>query len=176
MMTRFFASVGLASAMLAAPALALPVKPGVSIVDPQGGAVGTVFAIDADANVVVDTGTHKLALPLTSFRPSDDHLVVALTRAELDAQATAKEAIAASLTVGKPVKGTEGSVLGTIDSINGDMATLLLTSGQKINFPMSAITGSADGAVAGISAAQIEAQLDAVRASTAAPAAGTPSS
>lgn len=167
-MSRLVVPFACASLLIAAPAMALPITAGLEVVDPQGDVVGKVSGLDADANVVIDTGAHKAAYPIFKFRPSGDHLVFALTKDEVDSAAAAKDA-AASVAIGKPIKGTDGIALGTIESINGEVATLRLQGGQTVNFPMNAITGDAGGAIAGISSVQLKAQLDAAGAAGAAP-------
>ncbi len=149
--------------LLAAPALAAPpYAVGTAVVDTKGGAVGTISATEGDTIVKVRTDKHDIRLPVTSFAkdPSSGKLLLALTQAELNAKYEADmAAAAASLEVGKPVKGLNGQVLGTIESIDANQVQLKLASGQSVQFPRSGIAGGVDGAVAGITLEQLQAQL-----------------
>ncbi|HEY7005803.1 MAG TPA: hypothetical protein VH392_04895 [Sphingomicrobium sp.] len=69
-----------------AKATAADAKVGVSVYDTKGGLVGKVTSVD-DKGVVVDTGTVKAALPLSGFAKNDKGLVLAMTKAELEAAA-----------------------------------------------------------------------------------------
>ena len=156
-MHRLIPSLAIAALAFATPALAAPILPGTQVVDTKGQQVGTVSAVNADSTITVNTGTHQVSLPVTSFTPNKGALLFALSRAELDAKAAADESVA----VGKPVKGTGGTLLGTIEQLDDQFATLKLTSGQSIKLPRNGISGEATGAVAGISLEQLQAQLSA---------------
>ena len=64
-------------------------KEGVSVFDQKGGKVGKIVSATAKG-VVVDTGTVKAAIPLSSFGKSDKGLVISMTREEIDAAAKKK--------------------------------------------------------------------------------------
>lgn len=64
-------------------------KAGVSVYDQKGGTVGKIVSATAKG-VVVDTGTVKAAIPLSSFGKSDKGLVISMTREEIDAAAKKK--------------------------------------------------------------------------------------
>lgn len=153
-----FALSSFVLAASAVPAVAQSV--GMPVVDAQGGAVGTVTAIDGDL-LVVKTDRHEAALPRASFRAADGKLMFAMTQAQLNAeieksQATARAAIAAGATV----KGLAGAVLGTIESVDGQNAVIKLTSGSSVSIPLTGLSGNADGTVVvGLTAEQIEKQL-----------------
>ena len=160
-----FASLLLASAPLApafaqaAPASAFAV--GTPVTDANGGAVGTVTAVNGDI-VTVKTDRVEANLSKSSFTPNEGKLLVGLTLAELNAAVEKDKAAAeASLAVGADVKGTAGTVLGTIDAIDAEFVTIKLASGNKVRIPRSGIVGSATGAVIGLTAEQLEAQVSA---------------
>ena len=69
-------------------ATAADVATGKPVLDPQGGAVGTIESVTADGAVVA-TGKSRVQLPLASFAKNNAGLVISLTKAELDAQAAA---------------------------------------------------------------------------------------
>lgn len=61
---------------------------GATVKDPAGGVVGTIKSVDAQF-AVVDTEKVQVRLPLTAFAAGDTGPVIGLTKAELDAQASA---------------------------------------------------------------------------------------
>lgn len=69
-------------------ATAADITAGKAVVDPQGGKVGTIEAVNAEGAIVA-TGKSRVQLPLASFAKSDAGLVISLTQTELDAQAAA---------------------------------------------------------------------------------------
>ena len=71
-------------------AAAADIKTGATVYDLNGGTVGTVESSDAEG-VVVSTGTVRAKLGLSGFGVGDKGLTIAMTRAELDATAKAKE-------------------------------------------------------------------------------------
>ncbi len=158
-----FASLLLASAPVspafaqAAPANAFAV--GTQVTDANGAAVGTVTAVNGDV-VTVKTDRLEANLAKSSFTPNEGKLLVGLTQAELNAAVEKDKAAAeASLAVGAEVKGTGGATLGTIDAIDAEFVTIKLASGNKVRIPRSGIAGAATGAVIGLSAEQLEAQV-----------------
>jgi preprotein translocase subunit YajC len=70
-------------------ATAADVRAGVAVVDTQGGAVGTIESVDAEGAVVA-TGNVRAKLPISSFGRNAQGLVISLTRAELEAAASAQ--------------------------------------------------------------------------------------
>jgi hypothetical protein len=71
-------------------ATAADIKTGATVYDLNGGTVGTVESSDAEG-VVVSTGAVRAKLGLSGFGVGDKGLTIAMTRAELDATAKAKE-------------------------------------------------------------------------------------
>jgi preprotein translocase subunit YajC len=158
-----FASLLLASAP-ASPAFAQAAQAnafavGTQVTDANGAAVGTVTAVNGDV-VTVKTDRLEANLAKSSFTPNEGKLLVGLTQAELNAAVEKDKAAAeASLAVGAVVKGTGGATLGTIDAIDAEFVTIKLASGNKVRIPRSGIAGAATGAVIGLSAEQLEAQV-----------------
>lgn len=110
----------------AAPATSLAV--GATIYDPQGGEVGKIESMTADA-VVVDTGANKATLPRTAFGTGPKGPTITLTKAQIDEQvaaATQKAAAAldAALVAGAEVKGKAGAVVGTVKEVAGDQVVI----------------------------------------------------
>ena len=109
------ARFALAAAIAAAPMVTSPaisatpaeVKPGMQVVDPSGGVVGTVTAVDA-GNLVLKTDKHELHLPLASFTASEGKLLFGMTAAQLNAEADKQMAAAsAAIVVGAQLFGSE---------------------------------------------------------------------
>ena len=166
-----FAFAALLAATPAVPAFAQvaigQVAPGMQVYDASEGLIGAVLKVQ-DGEVVVQTDKHPIPVNPASFALQNGKLYLGMTRAQLNSEfETSLAAARDSLMVGKPVKGIEGSVLGTIDSIDSEKVVIKLSSGQPIQLPRTGIAGRVGGAVVGISAADIAKQLG---GATAAPA------
>lgn len=151
-----FASVSLA---LAAPAFgqADPFAIGTQVTDANGGAVGTVTAVNGEV-VTVKTDKLEANLPKASFAPNEGKLLIGNTQAELNAIIEKEKAAAeASLAVGSAVKDSAGGSVGTIEAIDAEFVTLKLASGKSVRLPRTGIAGSATGAVVGATLADLEA-------------------
>ena len=70
-------------------ATAADVKAGVSVFDQKGEAIGKVDSVSGK-DAVVSTGTIKASIPISSFAKNDKGLVMAMTKAELEAAAKKK--------------------------------------------------------------------------------------
>lgn len=152
------------------PALAQPaaaqanIAAGAKINDTKGGEVGTVTRVDGQF-VVLRTDKHEVRLPIASFTPHEGVLLVAMTRDELNAEVEKSLASAdAKLVAGAAVAGSQGSPIGTIESIDDEFATLKLTSGTLVKLPRSGVAAGPNGAVIGMTAAQLEAAAAAAAA------------
>jgi preprotein translocase subunit YajC len=168
-MRLIFASIAIASASVAvspaahaqAAAARASITPGMAVVDTHGGAVGTVVSVNGDT-LVIKTGKHEAAVGVASVTPHEGKLLIGMTQAELDAAAEQSLAqAAAQITPGATVKGTGGAVIGTIESLDTDTATIKLTTGESIRIPRSGIAAGADGVVIGLTLDQLKAQLGA---------------
>ena len=158
---RLFVAFASASLVLAAPVYAQAgggFTVGAQVLDSSGNPVGTVTAVNGDV-VTVKTDKLEANLGKASFASQDGKLYVGMTQAELNALIEKDKAAAeASLAVGSPVKGTGGAQVGTIEAIDAEFVTLKLTSGKSVRIPRSGIAGSAQGAVVGLTVADLEAQ------------------
>lgn len=133
-----------------------PISPGMQVVDPSGAPVGAVTTVRGD-QLIVKTDKHEVLLPVSSFTPSQGKLLFALTQAQLNAQTDQAVAEAnAKLVAGTSVYGPGGNLAGTIDAIDETNVTLKLASGQLVRMPRSSIAPNAQGAVLGISAAELQ--------------------
>lgn len=132
---------------------------GKKVFDPKGGEVGMVTAFKQDM-VVVKTDKHEASLPPTSFTYQKNKLYFGMTRNQLNAEMDKLVAAsAASMAVGASVKGSAGSPVGTIEKIDEQYVTIKLVSGNFVKIPRSGIVGTPDGAMIGMTAEALEAQV-----------------
>jgi preprotein translocase subunit YajC len=151
------ASVSLA---LASPAIAQAggFAVGAEVLDSSGNPVGTITAVNGDV-VTVKTDKVEANLGKASFAQQDGKLYIGNTQAELNALVEQQNAAAdASLAVGAPVKDSAGASAGTIEAIDAEFVTIKLASGKSVRIPRSGIAGSANGAVIGLTVADLEGQ------------------
>lgn len=140
----------------AAAAQTTPIMPGTQVVDTNGGAVGSVTSVKGD-QVVVKTDRLEVALPASSFTPNEGKLLFALTREQLNTQTEQARAEAnAKLVAGTSVYGQNGTLAGTIEAIDAEMVTIKLTNDRLIRMPRASIAPGAQGAVLGVSAAELQ--------------------
>jgi preprotein translocase subunit YajC len=168
-MRLLFASLAIASASVAlspaahAQVASAPasITPGMAVVDTNGGAVGSVVSVQGET-LIINTGKHEAAVGTASVTPYKGKLLIGMTQAELNA-ATEKglAEAAAQIVPGATVKGSGGAVLGTIDSLDTETATIKLTTGESVRIPRSGIAAGASGVVVGLTADQLKAQLKA---------------
>jgi hypothetical protein len=135
-------ALGLLSGTAAAQE-AVEVTTGTEVYGPQGNLVGTVSAI-ADSVATVDTGSHKVGLPIDRFgRNAEGQAVIAVTQAQLNEMAaqTEAEAIAkldAALVAGAPVVDVNGAPLGKVAGVEGNSVNVDTEWGafalEKVNF------------------------------------------
>lgn len=157
-----FAGAALLMAAPIAPVLAQQapaINVGMQVVDTANAAVGQIIAL-RDGTVTLKTDRHEIPLPATSFALRDGKLFFAMTRAQVNAEYEKALADAeASLAVGATVKGLGGTPVGTIESIDDQNVLIKLTTGQSVQLPRNGIAGGADGAVIGITAADLAAKV-----------------
>ena len=157
---RLFVALASASLALAGPAFAQTdgFTVGAQVLDSNSNPVGTISAVNGDV-VTVKTDQVEANLGKASFAQQDGKLYIGNTQAELNALVQQQNAAAeASLAVGSTVKGTGGAQIGTIEAIDAEFVTLKLTSGKSVRIPRSGIAGSAEGAVVGLTMADLEGQ------------------
>jgi len=156
------AGLALLAATPVAPAIAQPapaITVGMKVVDVANKEVGLISARN-DTTVTLRTDRYEIPLPSSSFALRDGKLYFAMTREQVNAEyAKALAAAEASLVVGAPVKGLGGTPVGTIASIDDQKVTIKLTAGQLVELPRSGIAGGQDGAVIGITAADLAKQV-----------------
>ena len=158
-----------ASFLTAAPALAQAspapaaeaqanVAAGATVVDPEGGAVGTIASVEGDY-AVLKTDKHEVRLPKSAFGARPDGLAIGLTRDALNAQVEqAAGKLDEALKPGAAVAGAQGNPLGTIDAVEGDLVTVKLSSGKAVRLPKAGFALGPNGLVISLTAEQLEAQ------------------
>ncbi|TCP32675.1 hypothetical protein [Sphingomonas sp. BK235] len=167
---------GAALAQAAAPAQApatgaATVATGATVYDTSGGVVGTVESTDG-TNAVVNTGTVKAAIPLTSLGKGAQGPVLAMTKAQLEAAAGQQQAQASAdfkskLVPGATVYGSGGTQLGTIKSVDASGVTLTTTDGDAV-LPATGFGPGPQGVMLGMTAAQLKSAMTAAGGGSAA--------
>ncbi|MHA6723030.1 hypothetical protein [Sphingomonas sp. RS2018] len=132
--------------------------------DTAGGAVGTIEAINGGV-AVINTGTAKIGYPLTSMTPGPNGPIVAVTKAQLEANHAEQSAktqaeLKAKLVAGTPVKSLNGSAqLGTIKAVDAEFVTLTSAKGD-VRLPVTGFSTDAQGGViVGLTADQFNAAM-----------------
>jgi preprotein translocase subunit YajC len=172
--------IGISAAALmggAAIAADAGVKAGAAVSDTTGAPVGTIEAVNGDL-AVVSTGTSKVSLPVSAFGQGAKGPVIAMTKTQLDsaasgAKASAQAELKAQLTKGTSVYGSDGGVVGTVDTVDAQFATLALGD-QKVKLPLDSFAKGAQGATIGMTAAELKAAASASASQSAAAATTTP--
>jgi hypothetical protein len=145
-------AISLDAAAAATPA---EVHPGMQVVDPSGGAVGTVAAINGD-NLVLKTSKHEVALPTASFTVDQGKLIFGMTAAQLDAAADQQAAASsAAVVAGAQVFGSDGSAAGTVEAVDDSFVTIKLTGGQLVRLARGSVSGSDKGVLLGMTTAKL---------------------
>ena len=156
----FAASALFATLFLASPAAAETLRVGAAVTDPQGGQVGVITAVDAQY-VTVRTDRHETRLPVTSFTATDNAVLFALTRDQLNAQLDQALAQAqAAIQVGAVVHGRDGGVIGPIEAVDAQNVTVRFGE-QQVRFARSALAPGQNGLAVGLTVAELQAQVGA---------------
>ena len=145
------------------------VATGATVYDTSGGVVGTVASTDG-TNAVIDTGTNKAAVPLTSLGKGAQGPVLAMTKAQLDAAAGAQQqqasaAFRSQLVAGASVYGTGGTKLGTIKAVDASMVTLTTDKGDA-KLPVAGFGPGPQGVTIGMTAAQLSTAMGTAASAT----------
>lgn len=151
------------AAPTAAPA-GSTVTAGATVFDTKGGTVGTVDSV-SNGVAVINTGTNKAGLPVSSFANGPNGPVLGMTKAELDtaaaqASAQAADALKAQLAPGASVYGSGGATLGTVKEVDDQYVTLNRGS-AVVKLPRAAFSKGDSGAMLGMTAEQLDAAVSA---------------
>jgi hypothetical protein len=148
----------LASALLLAPAAvsAQGIVVGTSVTDTQGGAVGTITAVEGDT-VVLRTDRHEVRLPAASFTATATGALFGVTRDHLNAdldrmQAQASQAFA----VGSNLIDRNGAVVGPVTALDSESVTVKIGE-AVLRLPRTALAPSPQGLVVGATLTELQA-------------------
>ncbi len=126
--------------------------------------MGTVSRVDGQF-VILKTDKHEARLPVSSFTAHNGGLLVAMTRDELNAAVEKTMAEASQkITVGAIVSGSQGGTVGTINALDEQFVTVKLGSGKLVRLPRTSIAPGPNGAVIGMTVAELEAAAAAAAA------------
>jgi preprotein translocase subunit YajC len=130
---------------------------GAKVSDTAGGDVGTISSVDGDY-VILKTDKHEVRLPKTSFTAHEGGFIMAMTRDQVNAAVEQSLASAAEkIVVGATVTGSQGSTVGTIDALDDQFVTVKLSSGKLVRLPRTGLAPGPNGAVIGMTVAELEA-------------------
>lgn len=148
-----------AAVVTTAPAAAQTApRVGATVTDPQGGEVGTVAAVEGDM-VVVRTDRHEARLPTSSFAVTEDAVLIALTRDQLNAEIDQMLAQAEqAFRVGANVHDRDGALVGPVEAVDDESLTIRLGE-RLIRLPRSAAAPGQNGLVIGATLAELRAQI-----------------
>lgn len=153
-----FAAALAATPLALSPAVAATpaeVQSGMQVIDPSGGAVGIVAGVKGDM-LILKTDKHEVRLPLSSFTANQGKLLFGMTAAQLNAATEqAMAAAAAAVATGANVYGSDGTLAGTIESIDEKLVKIKLANGQSVRLPRDGVSGSDKGAVLGVTTAKL---------------------
>jgi preprotein translocase subunit YajC len=159
-----FILIGLAASAAALQPAAAQTAPaaasfsaGAKVSDTAGGEVGTIASVDGDY-VILKTDKHEVRLPKTSFTAHNGGFIMAMTRDQVNAAVEQSLASAAEkIVVGATVSGSQGAPVGTIDALDDQYVTVKLSSGKLVRLPRSGLAPGPNGAIIGMTVAELEA-------------------
>lgn len=131
---------------------------GAKVSDTAGGNVGTITSVDGEF-VVLKTDKHEVRLPKTSFTAVDDGFIMAMTQAQVNAAVEQSLAKTDNLvTVGAMVRDTSGGFVGSIQKVEGELATVKIGGDTLVQLPVSAFGPGPSGPVIAMTAAELQTQ------------------
>lgn len=121
------------------PAVTLPnaqVVPGATVYGPQGEVVGTVTQI-ANGVATLDTGSHKVPMPVTALSQGTAGPTLTITQTQLHQLVEQQHAAGnarrdAALVAGAIVLTADDQPLGTIEAVSGDNVVVLRGPARRI--------------------------------------------
>ncbi len=150
------ASTVSAGLLLASAAAAQSVSVGSVVTDPQGGEVGTITAVEGDT-VLLRTDRHEVRLPTASFTATEDKVLFAVSRDQLNAdidrmKAEARQAFA----VGSNVHDRDGALIGPVTALDDQAVTVRVGEGI-VRLPRAAVVAGQNGLAVGATLAELQA-------------------
>lgn len=139
---------------IATPAAAQATEPavGATVVDTAGAQVGTIETL-TNGTAVINTGTNKVGYPVTSMTPGPNGVIIAMTKAQLDASyaeqvAKAKADLQSKLVAGTPVRSRNGAAqVGVIKAADPEFVTVTTTAKGDVRLPANGFSLDAQGGV-----------------------------
>jgi preprotein translocase subunit YajC len=156
-------SIEPAAGAVSSNAPTMAISPGMQVVDMAGRPVGIVQAVHG-SQLIIKTDRHEVRLPAASFTPDKGKLLFGMTREALN-QAT-DAMLAKALLPGAEVHGRNGALIGAIAAINQEYVTVELQSGERIRLPRNSVGPGPDGAVLGITVAELQLMVKQSQAET----------
>lgn len=156
------AAIGPAAAQPALAAAA-QIAAGAKVSDTKGGVVGTITAVDGEF-VTLKTDKHEARVPAASFTAVEGGLLFGMTQAEFNADIEKSIVDPKTLMkVGATVRDTAGGLVGTIEAVEADLATVKLPN-LVVKLPVNVFAASGNDLIIGSTAAELEAQVQATGA------------
>lgn len=143
---------GSTAGVAASYAPAAAISPGAQVVDLAGNPVGTVQSVRG-TELILKTDRHEVRLPVQSFTPDRGKLVFGMTRDALNRATDAM--LAKAFLPGAEVHGKNGALAGHIEAIDEQFVTVELQSGGSIRLPRESVGPGSNGAVLGITVAEL---------------------
>ena len=147
---------GVSPAAAQGASAAAQIGAGAAVKDPAGGEVGTVTKVEGDF-VILKTDKHEVRLPKTSFAAANCAFLIALTRDQLNAEVDKALASGPGVAAGVTVYGPQDGVVGRVEAVDAEFATVKLVSSKLVKLPLTAFGKGPSGPVIGMTAAELEA-------------------
>ena len=129
---------------------------GAKVSDANGGEVGAISKVDGQF-LILKTDKHEVRLPVTSFTAHNGGFLFGMTRDQLNAEVEKTLAAAnAKIVTGASVTGSQGGNVGTIEAVDDQFVTVKLVSGKTVRLPRVAVAPGPNGAVIGMTVAELE--------------------
>ncbi|WP_334182650.1 hypothetical protein [Novosphingobium sp.] len=139
---------------------------GAKVYGPDGSEVGTVEAVQSGV-VTVNTGAARAGLPVASFATREKGLTIGMNKADLEAAVNGAKAessaeLATAFAADKPIKSSDGVVLGTVSKVEGEDVFVTLSNGSVAQLKKSYFGLGADKSLTlGMTATAFNSQLQA---------------
>lgn len=171
-----FAKLAVAAiALTATPVLAQDadtahIAAGAMVHGPEGEMVGTIETV-GDAQVILDTGTHKVPVPFTAIgKGADGVAAIGVTKVQLDTMvdqqlAAVKAKRDAALVAGTTVMTADAQELGTIETVDGDNIVIIRgDAADKVTLLREYFDATDTGVSARLTMEQIDAAMEDIEA------------
>ncbi len=143
---------------------------GATVFGPEGNPVGQVESV-ANGVVTLNTGEHKVGLPVDRFGDSEKGPTISVTQVQLNdmmvkAAAEAAAKLEAQLVAGAPVADVDGVSLGSVEKVEGEDVTVT-TEWGAFALKKNAFMPADAGVTAQVKADQVKTALEGAAAANA---------